>query len=89
LTIIIQNGLPFISASLNYLGKKLQFERVLLDTGSAGTVFSADKVLKIGIKAEPNDNIRELRGVGGTEFVFIKNVDRLSVGRFCINKFEI
>jgi hypothetical protein len=85
----IQKGLPYISASLIYRGRQVTLDNILLDTGSAGTVFSADKVLEIGLQLEPNDIVRRIRGVGGAEFVFIKRVDRLSLGGLYINNFEI
>jgi len=56
-------GLPFVSASLAYRGKQTDFENMLLDTGSAGTVLSSDKVAAIGLIAEPDDFIRRIRGV--------------------------
>ncbi|MCP4104386.1 MAG: hypothetical protein GY749_02445 [Desulfobacteraceae bacterium] len=64
-------------------------ENVLIDTGSVGTVFSVDRVVEIGIHPEPNDGVRELLGIGGTEFVFIKQVDKLSLGNFQMTDFEI
>ena len=57
------DGLPFVSASLSYRGRQLNFETMLLDTGSAGTVFSSDKVASIDLVAEPEDVIRRIRGV--------------------------
>jgi len=85
----LQHGLLFASASLDYSGKQLICKNVLVDTGSAGTVFSIDRLLDIGVKPEPDDVIRELRGVGGTEFVFVKKIDNLTVGDFRISDFEI
>lgn len=85
----LQNGLLFASASLIYSDKQLVCKNVLVDTGSAGTVFSIDKLLEIGMKPEPEDVIRELRGVGGTEFVFVKKIDTLKLGDFKITDFEI
>ncbi|QTA83351.1 Aspartyl protease domain-containing protein [Desulfonema limicola] len=79
----------FASASLIYSDKQLVCKNVLVDTGSAGTVFSIDKLLEIGMKPEPEDVIRELRGVGGTEFVFVKKIDTLKLGDFKITDFEI
>ncbi len=60
----IQHDLLFASASLVCFGKQLICENVLIDTGSAGTVFSADRVIEIGMRTEPDDAVRELRGVG-------------------------
>jgi len=69
------DGLPFVSASLVFRGKEINFENMLLDTGSAGTVLASDKVVPIDLIAEPDDFIRRIRGVGGAEYVFSKHVD--------------
>ena len=54
------NGLPFIVAKIRYHGLEIQVPDVLVDTGSASTVFSTDWGLKIGIMPEPSDTIRTL-----------------------------
>ncbi len=89
MNIRLWNGLLFGSASLHYSGKQLICENVLIDTGSTGTVFSIDRLVDIEIQPEPNDAIRELRGIGGTEFVFVKQIDILSLGDFQIADFKI
>ena len=89
MNIRIRNGFPYVAAALTYRGQHLPFDNILLDTGSAGTVFAVDKVLAIGIQLEPQDLIRRIRGVGGAEFVFIKSVDRLSLDDLFLENFEI
>jgi len=65
-------------------------ENVVLDTGSTGTVFAADKVLSLGLRYEAQDGVHPIRGVGGgVEFVFTKRVDRISVGELRADGFEI
>jgi hypothetical protein len=39
----LRNGLPFISATLFNNRKRLVLKNMLLDTGSAGTIFSTEK----------------------------------------------
>ncbi|MBF0230814.1 MAG: retropepsin-like domain-containing protein [Desulfamplus sp.] len=85
----LQNGLLFADVSIIHYGKKLDIYNVIVDTGSTGTIFSIDKVADADIKPEPYDPVREIRGVGGTEFVFIKQVDKLTLGDFEINNFDI
>ena len=85
----LQDGLPYITASLTYRGQQLSFRNVLLDTGSAGAIFSTDRVLTIGLTYEPDDSIHRIRGVGGAEFVFAKRVDSLAVGKLQVNDFQI
>ena len=85
----LRDGLPHVTASLTYQGRRLSLKDVLLDTGSAGAIFSTDRVLAIGLTYEPDDTVHRIRGVGGTEFVFAKRVDRLSVGELQVNDFQI
>jgi len=85
----LRDGLPHVTASLTYQGRRLSLKDVLLDTGSAGAIFSTDRVLDIGLTYEPDDTVHRIRGVGGTEFVFTKRVDRLAVGELQVNDFQI
>ena len=85
----LRDGLPFISASLLYQGREITLENVLLDTGSAGTLFATDAVSAVGLTYEPQDSVHRIRGVGGAEFVFTKRVDRLSVDTLHADDFEI
>lgn len=84
----LREGLPFIPVTLVCHGKKLALKKVLVDTGSAGIVFSADKVTSIGLVAEPHDPIRQIQGVGGFEFVFVRRIDSLVMGDLEVKDFE-
>ena len=85
----ISNGLPFISLKIVYKDKEIVLSRVLLDTGSYSTIISSDKLHEIGLIYEPEDKIRQIRGVGGTEFVFTKELDVLKVDEQVISDFPI
>jgi len=85
----LEDGLPYTTISLTYRGRQISFDKVLIDTGSGGTIFAADKVLAVDLRLEPDDVIHQIRGVGGTEFVFTKRVDILSLGELQANDFEI
>jgi len=85
----IKNGLPYISATLVHHGQHVTLKNILLDTGSAGSIFSTDKVAGIGLTYEPDDFVHRIRGVGGSEFVFTKRVDALTAGDLKVSKFEI
>lgn len=87
--ISLQDGLPFISIELTQSNQIITIPNVLIDTGSAGTVFNTDLVSQIGLVLETNDIIRRIRGVGGSEFVFTKIVDQISLGDLQVEKFEI
>lgn len=75
--------------TIAYRNRHLRLADVLLDTGSAGTVFSADRVLSIGLLYEADDPVHRIRGVGGAEFVFSKRVDSLSMGELRIDGFNV
>ena len=75
--------------SLLFRGSLLDLENVLLDTGSASSIFSADRLLEVDLRCEPTDVLNRIRGVGGTEFVFSKTIDRLSLGDLTVSDFEI
>ncbi len=85
----IKNGLPYISATLIHHSQRVTLKQVLLDTGSAGSFFSTDKVAEVGLTYEPEDLVHRIRGVGGSEFVFTKQVDTLKVGDLKVAGFEI
>ncbi len=89
MNIRLQDGLPYVSVVLAHGGKQTELANVLLDTGSAGTVFSADKVLSIDLHYEPEDIVHRIRGVGGAEFVFSKQVERLLMGELQATGFQV
>ncbi len=82
----LREGLPFVSVVLTHAGRQLTLQQVLLDTGSAGTLFAADQLLPLGLQLEPHDSIRRIYGVGGAEFVFVKHLDRLAVGKLQLDQ---
>ena len=67
----LRNDLPFISVTICFQGKDIKISNVLVDTGSATSMFSADLLHKIGIQPEANDVLQIIRGVGGTEVVYL------------------
>src|SRR5262249_27281328 len=58
------------------------------DTGSARTILSADALAVLGIGPEPNDVLRTMRGVGGSETVFTRRLDRVTVDGRGVDAFE-
>lgn len=77
--------LPFVNATLTYKGQEIELQDILLDTGSAASVFSADELMDLGVKPEPEDFLRKLLGVGGQEVVFTKRLDKLSLDKISVN----
>jgi hypothetical protein len=89
MNIDVRYGLPFIEVIICYRGEELHLRNVLLDTGSAGTIFSADVVDAIGVKIEPGDFLNKIRGVGGVEVVYSKQFDFVKAGEVSLESFEV
>jgi len=87
--ICVHDGLPFTKVLLKHQGKSVEADRVLTDSGSAGTVFDVDKLAKIDLLPESDDVIRTVFGIGGTEFVVEKNIDQISLMSLELKNFPI
>jgi predicted aspartyl protease len=85
----IENGLAYVIVRIAYRDEEIMLDKVIIDTGSSGTLFSLDKLENIGIKPEPNDLIHRISGIGGSEFVFVKQIDKISVGELQLANFDI
>jgi predicted aspartyl protease len=85
----LEGKLAYVSAALEFAGKRLSLKHMLLDTGSAGTVLDADVVRPLGIRPEGADKTKRILGVGGSEFVYSKRVERLAVGELTVEDFEV
>jgi predicted aspartyl protease len=85
----LEYGLPFITATLTYLQKEVEVQHMLVDTGSARTMFAADIVAQVGLIPEPEDTLLTVRGVGGAEVVFTRVVDRVQVGHRAVKQFGV
>lgn len=85
----IENGLAYVNVRITYRDEEIVLDKVIIDTGSSGTLFSLDKLENIGIKPEPNDLIHRISGIGGAEFVFVKQIDKISVGELQLTNFDI
>lgn len=76
-------------ATLTHRGQSLTLDTVLIDTGSAGTIFQVDLVSAIGLTYSRSDVVREIVGVGGSEFVVTTRLDRLVLGEIVVDDVEI
>ncbi len=76
----LDGGLPFVAIQVGWEQSSLTLYAVLLDTGSASTVLSADRLSTLGIKLEPQDPIHRIVGVGGGEFVYGKRLPWVTLG---------
>ena len=73
------DGLPFIDVQLTINQQVIVVDNVLLDTGSAASLFSVDFLSGYGVLPEPNDRIREMIGIGGREYVFEKMINEIKI----------
>jgi len=87
--LISRHELIYVTATLTYLGTTVDLTDVLIDTGAASTVINADLAADAGIFLAPSDQLRRLRGVGGHEHVFMRQVDRFAVGEHGLDRFEV
>lgn len=85
----IIDNLPFVRLKICYKGKEKTLQKVLVDTGSSTCILKGEAVRKIGIKPEPEDTLGLIKGVGGSEYVFIKKLDYLSVGPLRLKNFTV
>ncbi|MBI9044078.1 MAG: retropepsin-like domain-containing protein [Anaerolineaceae bacterium] len=85
----LKGSLPFTSVSIEYNDKLLNVDDVLIDTGSASTIFSIDSLSALSIHPEPEDNLFIIRGVGGSEIVFSRIINKITLGDHHLDQFEI
>ena len=85
----LRDDLILVSVTVVYQGREVEVPDMVVDTGSATTMLSTDAVAQIGIVPELHDVLHVVRGVGGTEVVFSRRVDRLQVGPRAVEQFEI
>jgi hypothetical protein len=85
----IIDNLPHVTAIIKSGENEAAFNKVLLDTGSVGSVFSVDVLRMAGIEPPPEAWIRRIIGIGGEEFVVDTPVDSLTVGSLQVNNFTI
>lgn len=83
------HNLPFIKLTVAFQGQVMNVDQILVDTGSATTVLSADLMAQINIVPSLDDILYTIRGVGGTETVFSRQVDFLQVGNSRVPSFEV
>lgn len=87
--LVLKDNLPFTSVFIGYRGSEIEISNILIDTGSASSIFSSDIVENIHIVPSPHDTLQIIRGIGGTEVVFKRRVDFLKIGEHSLPNFEI
>src|SRR5512147_3058237 len=59
----LKDNLPFVAITVTHQGKTTKIKNVLVDTGSGGTILSADTLAHIGIVPQPDDALHTIFGV--------------------------
>jgi predicted aspartyl protease len=85
----LKDDLPFGRVKVAYKGAEIEIPDVLVDTGSATTILSADQVSQIGLLPEPADILYTIRGIGGVETVFTRQVEHLRIDQQEVLDFDI
>ncbi|MHB8800298.1 MAG: aspartyl protease family protein [Thermoanaerobaculia bacterium] len=85
----LEDGLPFVEATIVVGGKEVELPIALLDTGSAGTLVNADRLLGAGVTAEPTDRIGSVRGIGGVEYVLRKRASEVRLGALSVRDVDV
>ena len=85
----LQQRLLFTTVELEHSGKRISLDKVLVDTGSAATLFQTEILESIGIVYAPNDEVHEVFGVGGSELVFQKRIEKIVCGELEVHDFAV
>ncbi len=85
----VRDGLPYVSAKLTHLGKTITLNNVVVDTGSASTLFRTDDLLQLGILFASDDVVEQVRGIGGVETVVAKRIETISLGGLLLTDFIV
>jgi hypothetical protein len=82
-------GLPFVTVTVNFRGRNMILEKVLLDTGSARTFFRMDAMGAIGVYPESDDIVNCIQGIGVIEYVYTKKIDSITFDIITMNNFQV
>lgn len=84
-----QGDLLFTTVQVAYRGATIEIDPILIDTGSETTILGVDSLAAIHIKPSLDDELYTIRGVGGVEAVFARQLDFLQVGSCRLADFVI
>lgn len=84
-----EHGLLFIDIQIEYNGKIVKVNDVVVDTGAAHTIIDPDAVHEVGIKAEAGDKFITMYGIGGEHYAYRKNIDCIEIGDGKLNNVSL
>lgn len=85
----LRDDLILTCVTVTYQGNSVDIPDVVVDTGSATTLLSADYLARIAITPSPHNVLYMVRGVGGSEVVFARRIEHIRVGEQVVPNFEI
>lgn len=85
----LRDGLPFVEIELLHNKRNIVLKNALVDTGSASTVISTDIAIGLDLGPGPEDELIRIRGVGGSEYVYEKNIQEIKLGLTTIANLNI
>lgn len=77
------------SMTIYYKDRSLKIDNLVIDTGAAHSILSSDIVSQIGIKFQNGDTLVRSFGIGGDEYSFRKQVDKIQLGDLILNDISI
>lgn len=80
----VRNGLPVVSLTLEYQGRNVTVDNVILDTGAAESLIDREAVEELQIETDDNDIIVPMAGIGGRAYALRKRIDGLQFGSYCV-----
>ena len=85
----LEDSLAFVTLTVAHQGAHLTVTKVLMDTGPENTVLAGDVVASIHLVPLPTDLVYTIRGIGGIETVFGRQVDYVQIGERILTDFSI
>jgi predicted aspartyl protease len=85
----VVHNLPFVVATIRFNQQERTLQNVLVDTGSAATVFKTDILLEMGYEFDRTSRIRNLVGIGGEEAVVETTIEEVQVGSLRVAPMKI
>ncbi len=82
-------GLPFAEVELINADNSIELFKVLIDTGSATTIISTETAINLGLGPNADDEISIVRGVGGIEAVYEKNVEVIKLDTAILKNIKV
>lgn len=82
-------GLPFAEIKLCNGDNRIRLAKVLIDTGSATTIITTETAISLGLGPQPDDELSLVRGVGGVESVFEKQVEKIVLDTATLEDFKL